>query len=164
MKKLTALLLTLCMLLPLYAGATVTRITSYTRAEWEAVNAYLGQLDDRVQTEGVGCLTTDERLLYIAMSYNGLMLSGGLDSVFAYMSPEEIADIPAALRFVGAQEHAAQFEAFMEMTFLSPGLLHLLSGFLEWLQPFDEQNAAFLALDTEGALTSRIFAHLPMEE
>ena len=83
---------------------------------------------------------------------------------FRVVHPEEIADIPAALRFVGAPEHAAQFEAFMEMTFLSPGLLHLLSGFLEWLQPFDEQNAAFLSLDTEGALTSRIYAHLPTEE
>lgn len=164
MKRIFTLLLALCLALPLCAGATVTRITSYTRAEWEAVNAYYGELDERVWAEGIECLTADERLLYIAMSYNGLMLSGGLDSVFTFMSPEEIADIPAALRFVGADAHAAQFEGFMAQTFFSPEVLHLLSplfGFLgNHLLPFEEQKAAFIALDEEAALTSIIFRHL----
>ena len=110
MKRLFAFLLALYLALPLSASATRTRITSYTEAEWDAVNAFLGELDERVWSGGIDCLTRDERLLYIAMSYNGLMLSGGLGSVFAFMSPEEVADVPAALRFVGAQEHAAQFD------------------------------------------------------
>lgn len=168
MKRIIALLLALCLTLPLCAGASRTRITSYTEAEWDAVNSLFQSLDDRVWTDGVESLTADERLLYITMNYNGLMLSGGLDSVFTFMSPEEIADIPTALRFVGAEEHAAQFEAFMEQTFLRPELLHLLSplfGFLgNHLQPFEAQNASFIALDEEVALTSIIFQRISTTE
>ena len=160
MKRLFAFLLALCLALPLSASATRTRITSYTEAEWDAVNAFLGELDERVWSGGIDCLTPDERLLYIAMSYNGLMLSGGLGSVFAFMSPEEVADVPAALRFVGAQEHAAQFDDFIAQAHLSPALLHHLADLTLQLMPsFEEQNAAFIALDEEVALTSIIFCH-----
>lgn len=161
MKRLFALLLVLCLALPLCASATRTRITSFTEAEWDAVNAYLGVLDERVWSSGIDCLTRDERLLYIAMTYNGLMLSGGLDSVLAYMEPEEVAEIPAALRFVGAQEHAAQFDAFMAQLPISPALLHHLADLSPQLTPsFKEQNAAFIALDEERALTSILFCHI----
>ena len=37
MKRCFALLLALCLALPLCASATRTRITSYTSAEWDAV-------------------------------------------------------------------------------------------------------------------------------
>ena len=161
MKRLFAFLLALCLALPLSASATRTRITSYTEAERDAVNAFLGELDERVWSGGIDCLTRDERLLYIAMSYNGLMLSGGLGSVFAFMSPEEVADVPAALRFVGAQEHAAQFDDFIAQAHLSPARLHHLADLAVQLMPsFNEQNTAFIALDEEVALTSIIFCHI----
>ena len=164
MKRCFALLLALCLALPLCACASRTRITSYTQSEWDAVHAYWWELEERVENGGIDSLSPDERLLYIAMSYNGLMLSGGLESVLTYMTPQEIADIPAALRFVGADAHAAQFGAFMDQLFLSPEALQLLSGFWGWLQPFAEQNAAFIALDEERALTSILFAFLPAGE
>lgn len=165
MKRFFALLLALCLALPLCASATRTRITSYTEDEWDAVNAYFSELDERVWSSGIDSLSPDERLLYIAMSYNGLMLSGGLDSVFAFMEPEEVADVPAALQFVGAQEHAAQFDAFMAQVPLSPELLHQLANLAEPLTPsFEEQNAAFIALDEENALTSIIFSHIQAAE
>ena len=165
MKRLFALLLVLCLALPLCASASRTRITSYTEAEWDAVDAHLNELDERVWSGGIASLTPDERLLYIAMSYNGLMLSGGLGSVFTFMSPEEVADVPAALQFVGAQEHAAQFDAFMAQICLSPALLHHLADLPPQLMPpFEEQNAAFIALDEETALTSIIHVHIQVSK
>ncbi|MBQ2953083.1 MAG: hypothetical protein IJE07_05955 [Clostridia bacterium] len=165
MKRILAALLILCLALPLCAGATRTRITSYTEVEWDAVNAVLLSLDDRVQAEGIGSLTADERLLYIAISYNGLMLSGGLVSVMLYMEPEEVADIPAALRFVGAEEHAARFEAFMAETGCSPAALNMLEflgpSLIRALYPIDPFDDAFIALDEEHALTTLIFHNLP---
>ena len=161
MKRLWTLLLALCLALPLCASATRTCITSYTEAEWDAVNAYLGELDERVFYGGMASLSAEERLLYIAMTYNGLMLSGGLDSVLAYMEPEEVAEIPAALRFVGAQEHAAQFDAFMAQLPISAALLHHLADISPQLMPsFSEQNAAFIALDEARTLTSILFCHI----
>lgn len=137
------------------------RITSYTEDEWDAVDVYFSELDDRVWRSGIDSLSPDERLLYIAMHYNGLMLSGGLGSVWAFMSLEETDDIPSALSFVGAQEHAAQFDVFVAQASPSPELLHLLATLsLQRQPPFEEQNAAFIALDEESALTRIIFSHI----
>lgn len=168
MKRLTALLLTLCIALPLCASATRTRITSYTEEEWSLVDDMLAALDKRIFTDGMDVLSPEERLLYIAAHYNGLMLSGGLVSVMLYMEPEEVADIPAALRFVGAEEHAAQLEVFIEETGCDPTALQLLdflgTSFIRALYPFDTFDAAFIALDEETALTTCIYHHLTSAE
>lgn len=168
MKRLTALLLALCIALPLCASATRTRITSYTETEWALVDRMLWALTERIEEDGMDALSPEERLLYIAMTYNGLMLSGGLVSVMLYTEPEEIADIPAALRFVGAEEHAAQFEAFMAETGCSPAALQLLEplgeSFIRSIHPFEAFDDAFIALDEETSLTSLIYQRIALAE
>lgn len=168
MKQLTALLLALCIAMPLCAFATRTRITSYTEEEWALVDDMLWALDERIFADGMDALSPEARLLYIAAHYNGLMLSGGLVSVMLYMEPEYIADIPAALRFVGAEDHAAQLEAFMEETGCDPAALQLLdflgSSFIRTIHPFEAFDAAFIAMDEETALTTLIYLHLVSAE
>lgn len=165
MKKLTALLLAVCMLLPLCAGATRERITAFTPEEAAIVSARFDALLE-MTAEGEsypGCcegMTEADRLLFVAILFDSYLRSSGL-CAFVVDEPVMLYDVPAALRMIGADEQAALAEAFLtehdpagNPAFAVMGLFSCdLAGSL---YPFSDLEDALLTLDMETALTTRI--------
>ena len=169
MKKLAALLLAVCMLLPLCAGATRERITSFTPEEAAAVSVrFDALLAATVAGESYpDCcqgMTEADRLLYVAILFDSCLRSSGLCS-FVVDEPVMLYDVPAALRMVGAQEQAVLVEGFLaehdpaaNPAFAVMGLFSCdLAGSL---YPFSSLEEALLALEMESALTSLIAQHI----
>lgn len=168
MKRILALLLTLC-LLPLCAAASRERVTSFTEEDAALVSA---QFDHLLEMTIPGkpypaccqSMTETERLLYAVILYDSYMRSSGLCS-FLLDDPAIAADVPAALRMIGAQEQAELLEAFLAAHNPSGNPLFAAAGFINrnWaktMYPFDSFDESMLAMDAKTALVTQIAAFL----
>lgn len=118
MKRIFALLLVLCVALPLCAAATRERV-------WDMTEETLTALHDRYDalleqtTPGLpypdccGAMPERERLLYVVMTYDKyLRTSEGLCG-FLLDEPAMLPDLYAGLRLIGAHDHAGFLQGWL---------------------------------------------------